>query len=212
MYLFKGIAIGLTLGIPGVTIGGAVFSWNTTEYLGNASVLFLPVQLWIFIFIGIGFHIVLSKTYIGRWIYAIGRNENAIRFSGVNTKEVKLILYTVGGIAFAIAGMIFLGRFTSIKYDSADAYVLQVVTAVVLGGTSITGGFGNIKGTAIAVMILAVLKGGLNIMLVAQTQQRIVIGLILLCSLIVFALLETKGNKFLKKTVKDKGGQVQPSG
>jgi len=190
MYLYKGIAIGLTLGIPGMTVGGAVFSWSATDFLGNASILWIPVQVWIFILLGIAFHILLSRTYIGRWFYATGRNENAIIFSGVNTKKVKLCLYTAGGVTFSIAGLVFLGRFTSIKYDSADAYTLQVITAVVLGGTNIAGGFGNIKGTAISVMILAVLKGGLNIMAVPQTQQKIVIGLILLASLIVFALMD----------------------
>ena len=203
MYLYKGIAIGLTLGIPGMTVGGTVFSWNTTNFLGNASVLGLPLQVWIFILLGVGFHIVLSKTYIGRWLYAIGRNENAIIFSGVNTKKIKLALHTIGGITFSIAGLIFLGRFTSIKYDSADAYILQVITAVVLGGTSIAGGFGNIKGTAISVMILAVLKGGLNIMLVPQTQQKIVIGIILLASLIVFAVIEKNATKHIRKETTD---------
>lgn len=193
MYLFKGMAEGMTLGLP--SVGASVSGTVITNYFGTGNFLGFPAQIWVYIILGIVFHLLLAKTYFGRSLYAIGLNENGARFSGINIAAVKIMMYGLGGLIFAIAGVVFIGRFSVVKFDSADLLTLQVITAVVLGGTNIAGGSGNIKGTVLGVAIIGILKGGLNVLFVPQTQQKIILGIILLLSLVIFAVIEGIGKR-----------------
>ena len=199
MYLFKGIAEGLTMGI--VSIGASVGSFPAATYLGTGTILGIPVQAYVFVVLAVVFHLVLSKTYFGRYIYALGMNEQAAKYSGIKTDRVKILLYVIGGMTYAVAGLIYLGRFSSLRYDSADPLTLQVITIVVLGGTSILGGTGGIIGSVLSITIMAILKSGMNILFIPQTSQKIVLGIILLVSLMIFRVIDTRSakKKFAKK-------------
>ena len=199
MYLFKGIAEGITMGI--VSVGASVGSFSSANFLGVGTILGLPVQVYVFVVLAVFFHLLLSRTYFGRYIYALGMNEQAAKYSGIRTDRVKILLYVIGGMTYAVAGLIYLGRFSSLRYDSADPLTLQVITIVVLGGTSILGGSGSIIGSVLSITIMAILKSGMNILFIPQTSQKIVLGIILLVSLMIFRVIDIRSakKKFVKK-------------
>jgi len=190
MYLYKGLIRGLTLGNP--RIGTNVSATSIAMFFGSGVILGIPTQTWIFVFLAIIFYFLLGYTSYGRKLYAIGFNEDAAQFSGINTKLVKFITYIITGFIFSIAGLVFMGRFSTIQFDSADAYTMQVITAVVLGGADIRGGKGNVKGTVLGVMIIGFLRSGMNLIFLPQTQQKIVIGIILLISLLVSEIINQR--------------------
>ncbi|MEG2860167.1 MAG: ABC transporter permease, partial [Clostridia bacterium] len=186
MYLFKGITEGAVLGTGYGTNVGAT---SIALALGSGTILGIITQLWIFAILAILFHVVLSRTAYGRMLYAIGLNENATRFAGINTDAIKWLTYAMAGVVFSLAGLVLAGRFSTIQFDSADPYLMQVIIACVLGGANMNGGRGTILGTVLGVAIIGILKGGMNIVLLPQTQQKIVLGIVLLLSLITFELL-----------------------
>lgn len=205
MYLFKGIAEGLTMGIT--SVGASVASYPVATFLGTGKLLGIPTQFWVLALLAVLFYIALSKTYFGRYIYAIGLNQNAAKYSGIKVERMKIALYVLGGFIYAIAGLIYLGRFSSLRYDSADPITLQVLTTVVLGGTSIAGGSGDIKGSVLGIVIIAILKSGMNVLFIPQTTQKIVLGLILLGSLMIFEVIRRRTSE-KKRTDNIKAAQA----
>ncbi len=193
MYLFKGIAVGITLGTP--SVGANVAATPIALFLGSSMVMGVPMQLLVFLLMALLFHLLLAKSPYGRIFYAIGFNEDSARFSGVNTGAVKFATDVAAGLVFAIAGQIFLGRFSTIQFDSADQYIMQVVTAAVLGGCDIRGGRGDIRGAVLGVSIIGILKGGMNAVLFQQTSQKIAIGVVLLLSLIALDLVNRRSER-----------------
>lgn len=186
MYLFKGISGGITLG---TSIGTNVTATSIATFLGAEKILGIPTQIWIFGILAICFHLLLTKTPYGRTLYAIGLNEGATKFSGIQTVKIKFWTYALSGFIFAVSGLIFMGRFSTIQFDSADPYLMQIIIAAVLGGADMNGGRGNIKGSVLGVCIIGILKGGMNAILLPQTQQKIILGIILLASLITFEIM-----------------------
>jgi ribose/xylose/arabinose/galactoside ABC-type transport system permease subunit len=183
MYLYMGLA-------RSISGGDSVYSWPGsgalgTTYLGGA----VPLQIFFYAILAFVFWFLLSKTVLGRTLFGIGLNENAARFSGINTNRVKALIYTISGVVCAFAGLIWLGRFTSIKYDAGASLGLKVVTVILLGGTSILGGAGDMKGTILATLIIAVLNSGLTVLNIPITTQTIVHGMILVISLISYSVL-----------------------
>lgn len=192
MYLYKGIAEGVTLG---TSVGTNVTATDIAVFLGAGKILGISTQIWIFIILAFAFHWILSKTPYGRSLYAIGLNEGATRFCGIQTTRLKFWTYVLGGLVFAIAGLVFMGRFSTIQFDSADPYLMQIIIAAVLGGADMNGGRGNIKGSVLGVCIIGILKGGMNVVLLPQTQQKIILGIILLISLIAFEIIGRREKK-----------------
>ena len=134
-------------------------------------------------------NIVLSKTVYGRTLYAIGLNENATRFAGINVTMLKFLTYVMAGMIFAIAGQVLMGRFSTVQYDSADSYQMRVIIVCVLGGANMNGGRGTIGGTLLGTAVLTLLISGMNGVALPDTQQKIVLGMVLLISLISFQLI-----------------------
>jgi rhamnose transport system permease protein len=152
--------------------------------LGQGNVLGFPTQLWIF-FIGIAISsVVLMRTTLGRSLYAIGNNPVGARFSGLPVNRILLIIYTFSGFMAAVAGIIFVSRVTTTRSDMGTGLELDVIAAVVLGGTSIFGGKGSITGTIIGLILIQLLKNGLALTGVTSDATIIVIG-----SLLIFAIL-----------------------
>ena len=186
MYLFKGITEGAILGTG---YGTNVPATSIALFMGSGQVCGVVTQLWVFVLLAALFHVILSRSVYGRTLYAIGLNENATRFAGIDTVGIKFRTYLMSGVVFAVAGLVLSGRFSTIQFDSADPYLMQVIIACVLGGADMNGGRGNIPGTVLGVVIIGILKGGMNVVLLPQTQQKIILGIVLLVSLITFEII-----------------------
>jgi ribose transport system permease protein len=125
---------------------------------------------------------VLSKTVLGRYCYALGSNEEAVRLSGVNTDAWKIAIYALAGAICGIAGLLISSRLNSAQPALGLGYELDAIAAVVIGGTSLAGGRGSVLGTIIGALIMGVLLNGLRIMSVAQEWQTVVTGLIIIAA------------------------------
>ena len=133
--------------------------------------------------------IVLNKTLLGRYIFALGSNEEAARLSGVNTDFWKVVTYALGGMVCGVAGLIIASRLNSAQPALGQGYELEAIAAVVIGGTSLSGGRGTMLGTIIGAFIMSVLTNGLRIMGVAQEWQIVVTGVIIIVAVYVDMLL-----------------------
>ncbi|RED64803.1 ABC transporter permease [Cohnella lupini] len=159
--VFMEISLGSVLGdlIPGFDIPNAVLIFFVVAIIGS---------------------IVLSRTIIGRYNFAIGSNEEATRLSGVNVRNWKIVIYTITGVFTGIAGVLMASRLNSAQPSLGMGYELEAIAAVVIGGTSLSGGKGTIVGTVIGALIMSVLTNGLRILSVPQEWQTVVVGLVIL--------------------------------
>ena len=142
----------------------------------------MPTQLWLLVVGVIVSGVVLDRTTFGRTLYAIGSNETAARFSALSVDRVKLIVYTLSGFASGLAALVLVSRVTTTRSDMGMGYELDVIAAVVLGGTSIFGGSGTIWGTAIGLAMIQLLKNGLALTGVKGDATIVVIGVALIFS------------------------------
>ena len=133
---------------------------------------------------------VLGLTPFGRATYAIGANETAARFSGIRVDQTKLIIYTMSGFFAALAAVIFVSRVTTTRSDMGTGFELDVITGVVLGGTSIFGGKGTIIGTALGLALIQALKNGLALSGVKGDGTIVVIGVVLIGAILISAIFD----------------------
>lgn len=193
MYLYLGLARGLSK-------GDSVYSYGFAEVLGTKTLLGVPVQIWIYVLLAVIFVILLGYTAMGRKLYGIGLNDNASKYAGIPTEKIQIMIYTLCGIVCALAAFIWLGRFTSVKYDAGTNFNLKVITIVVLGGTSINGGIGDMKGTVLATLIIATLNSGLTVMNIPIDVQTIVQGVVLIIALVACTIVNVRSKQ--KKIIK----------
>ena len=153
--------------------------------LGQGEVLGVPTQLWLVLVAVVIFAFVLARTTFGRALYAIGHNETAARFSGIPVDRIKLRIYTLSGFMAALAGWIFVSRVSTTRSDMGTGLELDVIAAVVLGGTSIFGGIGTIAGTVLGFTLIQLLKNGLALVGVKGDATIIVIGSVLIGSILI---------------------------
>lgn len=172
--LFRGLAFGFT-DADAVSNFPAWFAYFGQAYVGP-----VPGQLFVFVVAVVVMWLVLSRTSFGRYVYAIGHNEEAARFSGVPVRRVKAALYTGTGFLVALAAVIYTSRVSTARADSGLGLELDVISAVVLGGASIYGGKGTIAGTVLGVLIIATLRNGLVLAGVPSTWQLFLLGLLLI--------------------------------
>jgi rhamnose transport system permease protein len=153
--------------------------------LGQGEVLGVPTQLWILVAAILVAAMVLARTTFGRSLYAIGHNELAARFSGIPVDRYKLAIYTLSGLMAGLAGYIFVSRVSTTRSDMGTGLELDVIAAVVLGGTSIFGGTGSILGTVLGVVLIQLLKNGLALTGVKGDATIVVIGAVLILSILI---------------------------
>ncbi len=153
---------------------------DSFNVIGSGYVGPIPLQVIYLIFFLIIAYIIMNKTKLGRYMYAVGGNQEAARFSGINIKKVKLFAYTFSGLMAGIAGVVLSARMFSGQPTAGDMAELDAIAAVVLGGTSMTGGRGKIGGTVIGALIIGVLSNGLNLMGVSSFWQYIIKGVVIL--------------------------------
>ena len=153
-------------------------------FIGKGSVLGLPMPVFIFAIVVLISYIVLKKTRYGRYIYAVGGNEQSARISGINTKFIIFSVYVISGLLAAFGGAILTARTTAGLPQAGQSYELDAIAAVVIGGTSLKGGQGSLVGTVIGALIIGVVNNGLDILGVSSYYQQVVKG-----SIIVIAVL-----------------------
>jgi len=153
--------------------------------LGQGEVLGVPTQLWILLVAVVVCAVVLRYTAFGRSLYAIGHNQLAARFSGIPVDRYKLAIYTFSGVMAGLAGFIFVSRVSTTRSDMGTGLELDVIAAVVLGGTSIFGGTGTIMGTVLGVVLIQLLKNGLALTGVKGDATIVVIGSVLILSILI---------------------------
>lgn len=148
--------------------------------LGNFLGTSIPNAVVIFFALGIIAAILLSKTVLGRFNIAIGSNEEATKLSGVNIDRWKIIIYSLAGVFTGIAGIIMASRLNSAQPALGQGYELEAIAAVVIGGTSLSGGKGTIVGTIIGALIMSVLTNGLRVLSIPQEWQTVVVGVVII--------------------------------
>lgn len=162
--------------------------------LGQGSFLGVPTQLWLLgLVAGAGFFI-LQFTAFGRATYAIGNNEAAAEFSGIAVERTKLWIYTASGFVSALAALVFVSRVSTTRSDMGTGIELEVITAVVLGGSSIYGGRGMVIGTILGVCLMQVLQNGLSLAGVRGDGTTVVIGAVLIAAVLISNFLGRFGN------------------
>lgn len=161
---------------------------DTTDYISNGAIFHIPIPIIIFILTVIIFSVLLHKSKFGRAIYAIGANELSAEFSGIAIKSKKMILYVLSGVAASISGIILLGQTSVGMPQHGLGTELEVITAVLLGGTALSGGKGTIYGTVAGVLILGVLFNGLTISGVRYVHLQIFQGILLLVAVATYEI------------------------
>ncbi len=161
-------------------------------FLGQGDLFGVPMQLWILVIAIVVFGVALDRTAFGRTLYAIGSNETASRFSALPVDRVKLIAYTLSGLTAAVSAWVLVSRVTTTRSDMGLGYELDVIAAVVLGGTSIFGGAGTIWGTVIGLVMIQLLKNGLALTGVKGDSTIMVIGIVLIASVLIASSLQRR--------------------
>ncbi|MGB4840560.1 MAG: ribose ABC transporter permease [Saprospiraceae bacterium] len=154
-------------------------------FIGTGWFLGIPMPVWISAIAVILAIILLTKTKFGRYIYAVGGNESAARLSGLNINKIKIWVYALSGILAAVGGIILTSRLDSAQPNAGLSYELDSIAAVVIGGTSLSGGRGSIIGTVQGALIIGVLNSGLVLLNVSPFWQQIIKGLVILIAVIL---------------------------
>lgn len=173
----------VTKGLSLVVSGTKPIYFNDTpafSKIAMGTVFKVPFAVFIFFGLAIIASIVLSKTIIGRYNFALGSNEEATRLSGVNVIFWKILIYVITGAFAGIAGIMMASRLNSAQPALGSGYELEAIAAVVIGGTSLSGGQGSILGTVIGALIMSVLTNGLRILSVPQEWQVVIVGLVVI--------------------------------
>ncbi|WP_114285976.1 ribose ABC transporter permease [Candidatus Halocynthiibacter alkanivorans] len=153
--------------------------------IGGGYVGPIPVPVVVILLVFALFWVILNHTRFGRYVYAIGGNENVTRIAGIHVTRVKVLVYALSGMMAALAGMILTARLESAQPTAGIGYELDAIAAVVLGGTSLMGGRGTLVGTLIGALIIGVLNNALNLMDVSSYFQQIAKGSVILLAVVV---------------------------
>lgn len=177
------IARGLTMlwtgGFPITGLGDSFGHLGTGVFLG------MPVPVWIMVGLTLVFVVVTRRTRFGRHLYAVGGNERAARLTGLNVPRIKLAVYTLAGALAGVAGLIVTARLDSAQPNAGLGYELDSIAAVVIGGTSLSGGRGSIWGTVLGCLIIGVLNNGLFLLNVSPFWQQVIKGLVILLAVAI---------------------------
>ncbi|WP_370874964.1 ABC transporter permease [Cytobacillus purgationiresistens] len=198
MFLFSGIALVISGGSSATGYEGISGFPASFVQLANGELLGLPNSFWLLVTAVTFFSLLLHLTKYGRQVYLVGMNIKSARYSGISTKWILISTYMLAGFGGGISGIILTSYFSSARSDLGSTAILPVITAVVLGGTSILGGRGTIIGTAVASVIVGIMNYGLQMSGLTSEQTTLIVGIML-----VLAVFMRQSNwQFIKKTRK----------
>lgn len=181
MTIYRGITLVYTEGRPISGLGdGAAF-----QMFGKGYFFGIPVPVVTMALAFVVLYFILHKTTFGRRVYAVGGNEEASKLSGINPDRIKIAVYAITGFLAAVSALILTSRLNSAQPTAGESFELDAIAAVVLGGTSLTGGRGWIFGTLVGALIIGVLNNGMNLIGVSSFFQQIVKGVVILLAVLI---------------------------
>lgn len=183
MTFARGLTYIISNGIP-ITMGLSLKDINLYSYIGGGYFLGIPVPVIITLILYIYFYWLLKNTKFGRYTYAVGDNEKAALLAGINTNKIKIILYAICGATSALSALILTSRLSSAPPTAGMGYELDAIAAVVLGGTSLSGGKGSILKTLLGALIISVLANALNLLNISSYYQMIIKAIVILLAVI----------------------------
>jgi len=155
------------------------------NWIGQGDFLFVPVPIWLFAIVAVISTVLMNYTRFGRYVFALGGNEQAARVSGINISRILLLIYTFSGLLAGLAGMLLAARIGSGNPQLGTAIELDAITAAVIGGTSFNGGIGTVWGTIVGALIIGIINNGLDLMNVSPFMQQVVKGVIIVVAIII---------------------------
>ena len=195
----------VTLAMMNIGRGFARIYTNATTILVNDELFIwigsgkifgeIPVQLLFMVVVVIITGLILNKTKFGRNIYAVGDNQQAAVYSGINSKKVIFLVFTLSGLFAACAGILSAARTFSGQFNVGDGAEMDAISAVVLGGTSMIGGVGRISGTLIGCLVIGILNNGMNLMGIDSSWQYVVKGIVVLLAVYIDYIKKEKSKK-----------------
>ena len=186
MTIGRGLALILSKGRP---ISNLSDSFN---FIGGGKLLGVPMLIIILIVLFIGCQVLLSKTVIGRYMYAVGGNEQAARASGISLSTVKMVVYTLCGGLAALAGILLTSRITTGQPNAGAGFELDAIAAAIIGGTSTSGGTGTMTGTLLGALLIGVISNGLDLLNVTSYYQQVVMGIIIIGAVVLDGVNRTR--------------------
>ena len=179
MSVLAGLALQLTQGNP-VAVTDYSF-----QNIGQARAAGIPVPVWIMVVVFLVFGLLLARTRYGRYVYATGDNVEAARLSGIPADRVKILAFVISGTLAALAGFIVTARLSTAEPTAGTGLELEAIAAVIIGGTSLAGGRGDLIGTIVGALILGVIDNGMNLLDVSPFLQSVVKGLVILFAVLL---------------------------
>ena len=187
MSVARGAALVFTEGRP---VSGFEAGFRS---LATGRVLGIPAPVLAAVVVYALAYVLLTRTRFGRYVYAIGGNEEATRLSGVAVRFHKTMVYVLCGVTSALAAVLLTARLNSAQPIAGIMYELDAIAATVIGGTSLLGGSGSLGGTLVGALIMGVLRNGLNLLGVSSFLQQIVIGIVIIVAVLVDSILKRPG-------------------
>ena len=190
-----------TLGMMSIARGAALLFTDgrpvsgfdaTFRMISTARPLMIPAPVILMVAVYAVAHLVLTRTTFGRYVYAIGGNEEATRLSGVRVARQKTVVYILSGVTSAVAAVTLTARLNSAQPIAGIMYELDAIAATVIGGTSLLGGSGTLVGTLIGALIMGVLRNGLNLLGISSFLQQVVIGTVIIAAVLVDSILSAR--------------------
>jgi ribose/xylose/arabinose/galactoside ABC-type transport system permease subunit len=174
---------GLTLEISqGNPVGVSDYNFQN---IGQSNIAGVPAPVWIMAAVFVLFGILLARTRYGRYVYATGDNAEAAKLSGISVDRVKILAFVISGILAALAGFIVTARLSTAEPTAGTGLELEAIAAVIIGGTSLAGGRGDLIGTIVGALILGVIDNGMNLLNVSPFLQSVVKGLVILFAVLL---------------------------
>ncbi len=179
MTIGRGLALILSKGRPVSNLS------DEFNFLGGGKILGIPTLILILLVAFAVCSVVLRKTVLGRYMYAVGGNEPASRASGINVSRVKMKVYVLAGGLAALAGILLTSRISTGQPNAGEGFELDAIAATIIGGTSTTGGTGTMTGTLIGALLIGVISNGLDLLNVSSYYQQVVMGVIIVGAVVL---------------------------
>ena len=179
MYLCRGMTLVITQASP-IVLTNETFKW-----IGTGSLLGLPVPVYIFLIAAFVGQFILSYTSTGRFVLAVGSNQEAARLSGIKTRWNKCKAYIISGVMVSIAGIVYVARLGAAQATAGQSYEMEAIAAAVLGGTSVLGGEGTVFGTVLGAIVVAIVRNAMVLLEISTYYQQIFTGAVILIAVII---------------------------